>query len=112
MVLLYRFCSLLSKNSFALKLSWATNFALSTIVYEKIYTTFNILRVLRKVNLFNDVKEFFLIILSIGLGKSTVVVSNSFTFFLSISDSSLLVILSCSGQFLQSPNHSGPSHQI
>ena len=70
---------------------------------KKRFTELNILGVLRKVNLFNHV--------SIGFCKSTVEASNSLTIFLSISNSSLLVILGCYGQFLESPNHSSPFHQ-
>ena len=47
----------------------------------------------------------------IGFCKSTVVARNSLIFFLSISNSSLLVTFRCSGQFLQSPDQSDPSLQ-
>ena len=105
MVLLYRFCSLFIKNFLCIKTFSVVSGPLTLLflhLFRKRSTQLNILSILREADLFNNV--------SIGFCKSTVV-GNSLSFFLSILGLSLLVTFGCSCQFLQSPNHSGPSHQ-
>ena len=83
LVSLYWFCSLFIKNFLCTKTFSVVSRSLTLL--KKWFTQRNILSVSNEVNLFNNV--------SIGFRKL------------------LLAIMGCSGQFLQSPNHSGPSHQ-
>ena len=106
MVLLCRFCSPFIKNFLCTKTFSAVSGPLTLLflqLFRKQFAQNNIPIASRQLNLFNNV--------SFGFCKSTVVAGSSLIFFLFISGSLLLVVLGCSGQFLQSPNHSGSSHQ-